>query len=42
MKKETKETSPKERIVVLEKGKSMEITPYFPCCAGSLVPIRAM
>jgi hypothetical protein len=40
MKKETKETTPKDRIVVLEKGKDMEIGPLAICCAAFLFPYR--
>ena len=41
MNKETKETTPKERIVVLEKGKAMDIDLLGICCLAALVPFRA-
>lgn len=42
MNKEKKETSPKERIVVLEKGKANDVVgPLAVCCATTLWPIRA-
>jgi len=42
MNKETqKDTSAKERIVVLEKGKAFDIGPLAFCCGGSIMPIRA-
>jgi hypothetical protein len=40
MKKETKETTPKDRIVVLEKGKNLKVSPLHPCCAAPLMPFR--
>lgn len=42
MNKETQETtSTKARIVVLEKGKGIDIGPLAFCCSASLMPIRA-
>ena len=41
MNKEIQKTTPKERIVVLEKGKDMEISPLAVCCATYLMPYRA-
>lgn len=35
-----KETTPKERIVVLEKGKAIDINPLSICCWVTLMPIR--
>lgn len=35
-----KDTTPKERIVVLEKGKGIDINPLSVCCLAALVPIR--
>jgi len=41
MKKETLEATPKERIVVLEKGKAIDVGPQLAvCCAATLSPIR--
>jgi hypothetical protein len=40
MKKETKETTPKERIVVLEKGKNMDVGPLAACCFTTFMPYR--
>lgn len=41
MKKETKETTPKQRIVVLEKGKAIEVnSEWLLCCYTTLFPIR--
>ncbi len=36
-----KETTPKERIVVLEKGKGIDIGPLALCCAAAWMPIRS-
>jgi hypothetical protein len=41
MNKETKETTPKERIVVLEKGKAIDIGPLAVCCWAAFMPFRA-
>lgn len=40
MKKETKVTTPKERIIVLEKGKAVEINSVSACCWVTIFPIR--
>lgn len=40
MKKETQEPTPKERIVVLEKGKAIDIGPLAACCSAYLMPYR--
>jgi len=41
MKTETLETTPTERIVVLEKGKAIDVGPQLAvCCGATLSPIR--
>lgn len=40
MKKESKKTTPNERIVVLEKGKALAINSWLVCCWTSFMPIR--
>lgn len=40
MKNETREPTPKDRIVVLEKGKDMEISPISVCCTIIVWPYR--
>ena len=40
MKKETKETTSKDRIVVLEKGQAINIGPLAFCCFSTYMPIR--
>lgn len=40
MSKDTKKSTPKERIVVLEKGKAIEIDALAFCCYAAIMPFR--
>jgi hypothetical protein len=40
MKQGTKETATKERIIVLEKGRAIDVGPLAFCCFSTFMPIR--